>query len=290
LPIAHSLGIELKLNEAKPGTALPKGLATGFACSVDDEPLGIYLDDISTNVVLEALVPGGSPQAIRVVGEYLARRLLVSLESSWSGPESAVVRFESERHPFELEPQGVVKLSFEIQRNVATVWVAMGRSLVDRLDSLWRRQIRSASRMSEGQGDVHLEIAQIAVPPATLVDYLKPGSVIDLETPVSDAVVVHFAGKPYMPGRLGEVQGKLGFEILPGPVPSTSIPEGTTRLSVASAIFRMEGAQMSELSQPGAAWDTGISLGDVVAVVINGGKVAEARLCVFEGRLAISIL
>ncbi len=290
LPLAHSLGIDFRLTEAKPGLALPKGLATAFACSVDDEPLGIFLDDVATNVVLEALIPGGSPQANRVVGEYLARRLLVSLESSWSGPESSVVRFESERSPFDIDPQGVVKLSFEIQRNPASVWLALGKGLVDRLDSLWRRQVRSVSRLAESEGDVHLELAQLAVPPAMLVDYLKPGSVIDLEVPASDQVVIRFAGKPFLPGRLGDIQGRIGVEVLSGPVPPSSIPEGTTRLSVASAIFKMEGTQMAELSQPGAAWDTGVSLGDVVAVVINGEKVADARLCLFEGRLAISVL
>lgn len=289
LPLAHSLGAEFRVLEVKPGLLLPKGLATGFACSVDAEPLGIFLDDVSTNVVLEALIPGGSPQAARVVAEYLARRLLVSLESSWSGPESSVVRFESERSPFEVEPHGVVKLQFEVQRSSATVWLALGKGLVDRLDSLWRRQVRSVSRIAESEGDVHLELAQLAVPPAALVDYLKSGSVIDLEVPATDQVIIRYAGRPMFLGRLGDVQGRIGVEVLPGSVPPSSVPDGTTRLSVASAIFKMEGSQVAELSQPGACWDTGVSLGDVVAVVINGEKVAEARLCLFEGRLAISV-
>jgi flagellar motor switch/type III secretory pathway protein FliN len=290
LPLAHSLGVDFKMLEVKPALSLPKGLATGFYCSVDDEALGIFLDDISAGVVLEAVVPGGSSEASGVVAEYLARRLLVSLESSWSGPESSVVRFESEKDAFTIDPAGVVKINVEVQRSNCAIWLALGKSLVERLDSLWRRQIRSGSRANEGEGDVHLEIAQLAVPPAMLVDYLKPGSVVDLEVPITDQVIIRFAGKPWMPGRLCDIQGRLGFEVVPGPLPANSLPEGTTRLSVAAAVFRMDGMQMAELSQSGAFWDTGVVANDTVAVVINGEKVAEATLCTFEGRFAITIL
>jgi len=276
--------------EVKPGLSLPKGLEAGFYCSVDDEALGIFLDDISAGVILEAVVPGGGAEASKVVAEYLARRLLVSLESSWSGPESSVVRFESERDAFSIDPAGVVKISVEVQRSNCNVWLALGRSLVDRLDSLWRRQIRSGARTAEGEGDVHLELAQLAVPPAMLVDYLKPGSVVDLEVPITDQVIIRFGGRPWMPGRLCDVQGRLGFEVVPGPLPASSLPDGTTRLTVAAGVFRMDGMQMAELSQSGAVWDTGSVASDTVAVIINGEKVAEATLCTFEGRFAITIL
>ena len=69
------------------------------------------------------------------------------------------------------------------------------------------------------------------------------------------------------------------------------VPVATLKsCSVAAAVFRMDGHQMAELAQPQAAWDTGITLSDVVSVVINGEKVAEAHLCTFEGRYAITIL
>lgn len=289
LPLAHSLGVEIKMVEAKPLLAMPKGCPNGYACTVDDEPLGIFLDEASSAIILEAVCPGASAQASGVVGEYLARRLLSSLVSSWSGPESSVVRFETEMDPFQIHGVGAVKVTIEVNTHHCTIWVVLGKLLADRLDALWRGQIRSASRQAEGEQQVHLEVAQLAVPPAMLVDYLRTGTVIDLEMPMTDMLALRVGGRPWLPARMCRIGNSLGFEVVAGPVSASSLPDGTTRLSIEFGVLSFESSQLLEVGQVGAFWDTGLALSDKVQMAINGEKVAEARLCAFEGRFAITV-
>ncbi len=289
LPLAHSLGVEVKVTEVKPVLAVPRNLKVGFAGSVDDEPIGVFTDEVSLETILEAFSPGISPQASMLVAEYAARRFLTSLALSWSGPEASVVRFESEKDPQKIAATGAVKFGCEINGGAVTVWLAMGKLLTERLDGLWRRQIRSATKVGEGGIEVRMEIAQLAVPPSMLVDYMKVGSVIDLEVPSSDIITLRHSGKGWLPARLCAVGGNLGFEVVSGPIAPQALPEGTTRVAIEFGVTQFESAMLLEMAQVGAMWDTGLPLSDKVILSINGEKVGDARLCLFEGRFAITV-
>lgn len=289
LPLGHSLGVEIKITEVKPVITPPRGLEYGFAGRVDDEPVAILIDADSARVILEAVSPGSTESASGVVMEYMARRLLSSLGLSWSGPESSVVQFDSELDPQSVSTAGAIKLAVLVNSNACVVWIALGRRMVERLDGLWRRQVQSTTKSSGAPSDVHIEIAQLAVPPAMLVDYMRAGTVIDLEVFVSDMVVLRLGNKPWLPARLADVNGRLGFEIVPGPVASAPLPDGTTRLSIEFGKVLFEPATIAEMSQIGSTWESDITLSDQVHMVINGERVAAATLCLYEGRFAISV-
>ncbi|RMG42586.1 MAG: hypothetical protein D6719_06105 [Candidatus Dadabacteria bacterium] len=290
LPLAHSLGIEVRIRETKPVLSAPAGLDTAFAATVDDEPLGLFMDASSTRVLLDAVVPGASSQASDVVLEYLARRFISSLAITWSGPESSVVLFDSEINPRAIREAGAVKVTIEVNGNRIVLWLALGRVLVERLDGLWRRQVQSVSRLPHAEKLVRIGIAQLAVPPAMLGDYLKSGTIVDLEVPVSDTVVLRTEGTDWLPARLCEVDGKFGVEVVTGPVSPSSLPEGTTRLAIELGTENIPAGVSAELSQVGAIWQTAIPVADRVQLVINDEKVGEARLCVYQGRFAINVI
>ena len=289
MPLAHSLGLTVKVSEVKAMSSLPADAVTTFVCSVDEEPLGIILDESSTSALLDAVVPGALPAARSVVAEYIARRLLTSLAASWSGPESSVVRFESEMNPDRVRGVASIKVAVKVNSDLCALWIVLGPQLADRLDGLWRRQLRSSARQASGRQELRMELVELAVPPTMLVDYLNPGSLIDLETPIGDTVTLRLGNKPWMTARLFEVNGNLGFEVLPGPVAPLVLPEGTTRLAVEFGVVEIDSAVVQELAQPGACWDTGLSLSDRVQMVINNERVADARLCCFQGRFAVNV-
>lgn len=135
-----------------------------------------------------------------------------------------------------------------------------------------------------------VEVAQLGVPPQTLSDYLKPGTVIDLEVKASEAVTVRVGGKAWMPGRMVNVEGFFGCEIIPGVLSGPVVPEGTTRLSVELGSVQMEANQLPEFGQSGSVLISQTPVGDTVNLVINQEVVAKARLCVYEGRFAIEVL
>ncbi len=100
LPLAHSLGIELRIVEVQPFMGVPRGLDHGYCATVDGEAMAILLDIASAKVLRDAFVPGAPDSSHPVMIEYLARRLLSSLALSWSGPQASAVRFGDEGADF----------------------------------------------------------------------------------------------------------------------------------------------------------------------------------------------
>jgi hypothetical protein len=169
------------------------------------------------------------------------------------------------------------------------VWVMLGRFMLDRLDGLWRRQIKSTIKGAEDTSDLFIEIAQLAVPPSMLADYVRPGTAVDLEIPLSDVVSVRTRSKAILPGRLKISGGRYCVETFPGQPYQQSIPDGTTRLSVCCGVTTVDAATIAEISQSQAIWETGLNVSDRAALVVNGEKVAEAQLMEYEGRFAIQV-
>jgi hypothetical protein len=262
----------------------------GYVASIDDEPLAIYLDPDSTNVLMETVIPGGSSESRSVVSEYFSRRFVTTLARSWSGPESSEVRFESEMSPESVRYVAAIKFVFTINGQHCTVWLLAGKILVDRMDGLWRRQLHAASREGEGGGVFHLEVAHLTVPPSMLSDYVKSGTTIDLEVVISDQITLVSGGKPWMPARMCSIDGAIGMEIVSGAFPQAEVPEGTTRLSIEFGSVELDAQQISELSQIGAIWNSGIPLGQPVEMRVNEELVARATLSTYEGRFAITVL
>jgi len=260
LPLAHSLGLELKILEVKPLMNYPVGLEVGYAASVDDEPLAIFMESEAAADLFQMLIPGSGEKSRGVLMEYLARRLLGSLALSWSGPESSVVQFDSEMKPDEVRFLGSVKIIVSISGKNFPVWISAGKILLEKLDGLWRRQLQSAVKADDNQSELHLEVARLAIPPSKLSDYLQSNTMVDLEVPVSDRVVLLKNGSSWLSARLCNVEGKLAFEISGEQVQSPILPEGTTCLSVELARIKLTNNQLSELSQNGAIWNTGIEL------------------------------
>lgn len=290
LPLAHSLGVEMRVTEVKPVLQLPANFDVAFGGTVDGETLGMFCDLNSKAVLLSCVVPSALPAASEIVMEYLARRFLGSLAMSWTGPESSVVQFDTEVDPRSADYCAGVRLSGNANGNPFTVWVGLGKVLVDRLDGLWRRQIQSSARTTDNQAAaVWIEIGQLAVPPTMLGDYLRSGTVIDLEAAVGDQVTLRQGSKAWMGARIANADGMFGIETLPGPVQAPILPEGTTRLAICLGSITLDAGGLAELSQPGAMYVTNISTTDLVQLVINNEVVGQATLCSYQGRFAITV-
>lgn len=289
LPLTHSLSLDLKVTEVRPLATIPSGLEFGFSGSVDSEPLAIMIDQAASRAVRDALLPGMGGAAGDVVLEYAARRLLSSLALSWTGPESSQVQYEPESDPRQIRPYAGIRISLSLNGAPATIYLALGKILVEKLDGLWRRQIQSTIKGGANGDEARIECAQLTVPPAMLSEYLRSGAIIDLETPISDSIVLRLGGRGWLSGRLCAVGDKLGVEVSAAPPISPGVPEGTTRLAIEFGSLGLSGAAMAELSQPGAVLETDIILSDRVNLIISGERVGGASLCVYEGRFAIVV-
>jgi len=289
IPLAHSLGIDLKILEVVPQMHLPENPGIGYSATVDGEPMSIFMDKEDSKILTDIMLPESSREAGDLMLEYMARRFVSSLALSWTSPESSEVKFDSERDPHQVACAGAIKIIVSVNHSQCIVWLGLGRILVEGLDRLWRRQIHSAALDGPDEVDVSLEVAELAVPPSMLVEYTKSGTVIDLETLISDSLLLRIDGKPWMPARLCNIDGKFGFEITEGAASARSVPEGATRISFELGRITVKGQVASELTQKGAIYQTDLPLNDEVDIVINSKKVKKAVLCNFEGKFAVSV-
>ncbi len=289
LPLGHSLGVEFKCQEVKPTLELPADFSNGFVASIDDEPLAIVFDAESAQLLSSGLTPGANAIARKVGLEYIARRILGSLNMSWSGSENSAVQFESDMDPRTIRPVAAVKLVFVIDNKPCTAWFLLGKLAVERFDGLWRKQINANQRAKDEQSQLDIELGFLTLPPTMLGGYLKPGTEIDLETPVSNNVNFLLNGDPWCEGLLLRTAENFVISVAADEELSNESPEGTVRFSVVLGGVKVNQGLLNEIAQPGAYLDTKLALGDQVQLMVRGEVVGTARLKVYEHRLAIKV-
>ena len=180
-PLIQSFSIDCKVIEVTPHLKMPRGLSFAFGASLDGEPVGFFLDDVSTKQIISCCVQDASPQAGSVFIEYLMRRLFSTLTSSWSGPSFTDATFDPDLNIREISFIGAVKIGFRLNNQQCSVWIGLSDVLVTQFDSLWRKQMAASGvKHQTPVSEIRLEIAQLGVPPASLSDYVKPKTVIDL--------------------------------------------------------------------------------------------------------------
>ena len=292
LLMQHGVGFEAKIVEVKPHISVPAGIENSFIGTINSEPIAVLFDELASQLIVDEILPGGEKESAEVLLEYLARRLLTTLSMSWSGGEGSIFTFERDLNYKDLVVAGAIKVIVSINSTQFNIWVALGEKLVEQFDGLWRRQLRSSNRLvsSPGAARVTLELVQLGVPSQMLSDYLNPGTVVDLELPVTENVSLRLNGRPWVNGRIMNVGGKLGCEILSSPATVGNSAEGTTKLSIEFGSFEINGDLVNEFSQPGAILTTDLEPSNQVGLFVNDEKMAIANLGVFEGRFAITVV
>jgi flagellar motor switch/type III secretory pathway protein FliN len=290
-PLVSSLGCEVRVVEIKPSLALPDTSSLCFRAALDREPIVVAIDSQSAQKIAEEIVPRiGQGAHAQLILEYIAQRFVAVLGMCQIASESAGVKYEGRCDPRDVPIVASVKLTVSVHSTPCTIMVGLGQELVERMDKLWRRQVHSSSRNSTVEGQLRFELAQLGVPPQMLSEYLTKGTVIDLETRVSDAVTLRLGHKLFMAARMVEVGGKLACQTIQGVPANVTIPEGTSRLSIEIASLPVDAALVAELSQVGAVISSDAAVSDSVSLSINQERVAEARLCVYQGRYAVEVV
>ena len=289
IPLVHSLGVELSVVEVEPIIEARHNSEYAYIGSIDDEPLCVFFDDGSVSHIIEAVVPQAGAKARGVVLEYLAMRLITSLALSWSGPESSLVRFEPDMDPHRVRGVGGVRLKLMINGNPVTVVIIVGKIMLEKMDSLWRKQLHNKLTEEAKPFSAMVEVAHLTVPPTMLSNYVKSGMSYDLETLVSDSVTILANNKPWIQSKLSIVDGNFCIETQNPKLQKDKLPTGTTRLSFVLGSLEIDPKMAVELKQVGAALNTEIPVSDKIAVMVNGEKVADATLRSYQGNFAVSV-
>ncbi len=290
LTLTHTLGVEVKILGVEPLLSVPSALDLCFVGQLADEEIGVAADRQSLIALMEACIPGGRDLAQGVVIEYLARRFLTSLMLAWGGPQTSNFMFQGVKQIGELSAVGAVVLKMSLSGIQCSVVVLLGQKTVDYLDGIWRRQVRSSAGKMKAPGEISIELAQLAVKPSSILDYTRSGTVVDLEVPVSDNVTLRFPEGGSLLAKLRRADQEFVLESAAGAPPNFVLPEGTTRLSIQLGTARIDSSfELSEFVQPGAMLKTDIIISNNASLVVNNEKVAQAKLCLYENRFAISV-
>ena len=288
MPLAHSLGVSCKVTGVIPVVSVPKSSGARFEFLFDNEPGQILFDDESQDKIVSALAPGSKTSAHSIVLEYIARRLIASLSISWSGHGSSAAKFvgvgESNQH------NAAIKLTLSINSNPVTLWICLGTRAVEKLDSLWRKQvISSVSRIAE-QEEMRVMIQELAVPRDTLANYSTPGVLIDLEKEISDLVTIDLGADRFIPARLARLHDHFVIESVPGTISSPAIDPNNVRVRVELLSAKVPGSFIPEMSQIGAMYGTGVTVSNSVTLSVGQSSFASGLLQEYQGRFVMQIV
>jgi flagellar motor switch/type III secretory pathway protein FliN len=296
LPLFHTLALDVFLQNYQKTFEYPENLSHAAIVEVDGERAFLGFDDESRQIISQFIIPGCSEATGEILLDYLQRRLLSTLEKSWSGREPLRCYSLSLDNDQTVELAATVGLNLEIAGEPCLVWFGMGPRLLEKLNSSWRSNLYQEKEGYTGNvhsDEIHsisIEVAELAVPPAMLIDYVRSGTVIDLEIPVSTEVRLRSDGKPWMEGNLCRFQDRIAVEITSTRGSHVKFPEGTTRLCVEIAQTELDQEGMIEHAQVGAVLLTETLLDSRACLIVSGENVATAMLGEVNGNFAVRIL
>lgn len=296
LPLFHGLGIEVRQVSVSTSFDFPEDLDRITPLELDGEIGVIGMDARTESLIVQSIAPGSTELGADVVVEYIERRLISTLAKSWSGDGDFNCYYISPERAESAGVVGVIKLSVQLNNGQGVMWFGVGPRTLERLDILWRERISSFSPadttvpLSDELHTISVELAELAVPPAMLIDYMRSGTVIDIGIPVSQLVSLRLDGEPWAQGRLCRFNGRFAVQIASLNPPQLAAPEATTRVQVEIARAVLDRQGVIEHSQLGAYLLTGTGISATALMLISGENVASALIGEIDGQFALNVL
>lgn len=290
-PFLAEIGLDIKILSTRQSLKPPGG---GSIPSFEFEILGGSAVLYMPPEILEYVQLDGFGQlnekAKRVFVEYLFRRFLASLNSCCK-IEQFKCMFRSGSGD-RINATSSIEIVLNLQGKNTSIWFGLSQDVLEGIDQLLRDHVRSRSAKAQASSalkGISMEICQLAVPPASLIDYIRPGTVIDLQRQVDRNIQLVKNGEPWLEGELLNCQGLFVARVnnlRPG---TPEIASGMSRLTVELASFEMDGAACLESEMIGALINSAQSLTSNVALKVNGERIAKAQLAVADGHFVIKV-
>ncbi len=292
----HSLGVEVRVLGIRKALDFPQDLPVIHVVEVNGEHTIVGTDDSTMHALADAVVPSSRGTVSELAVEYLYRRFLATLSKCWTGGDSLTCLAVDAEQVEEVEVVGSLGLRLDVSGVQGVVWFGIGPRLLEKLDGQWKQRIRSNSsspandRASDTVHAVSVQIAELTVPPAMLIDYIRSGTIVDLEIPVSSRVSLLLDGAPWADGELKQFNGMFAVEIRSAV--RGGLPANTSSSAVRVELARadLEVRSVPEYEQQGAILLTSRSIAPNASLVIGDETVAKVRIGQIDGRFALNVL
>lgn len=230
--------------------------------------------------------------------DYLCRRLLNSLELSWSGPELTPKFYYSKifdnnnltslTKDFNFISK--VKVNFNLNSKSQEFNIYFGTTITDILHNLWLKQLRSRTSQNLRSGDIGVEIGSVFIDSSDVGNSLKSGALHKIEKRSLDEVFLLYERRPWLPAKLYDFNGKFAVKIRAGSSSLENSKKNLIRLSFEIANVTLDSMEVLELNQRGAFLETEQAFGALVTIRVNGEVLGKGEILMVNGSLAVKVV
>ncbi|OVE79645.1 hypothetical protein BVY02_02625, partial [bacterium J17] len=149
-PLFHVLGVQTSLVSTAQKLDFPDGLERLSVFEIEGERGVLGADNGTCNALVAAVAEseGLESQKSEIVLEYLERRLLSSVSSSWTGDGDLQFSYIPDGLPADVNISGVVSLQFKLQDTPCTLWFGLGPRAVENVDANCRSTLSGENSSS----------------------------------------------------------------------------------------------------------------------------------------------
>lgn len=296
LPLSRTLGLDCKLLSCEARFEAPEKVTRVFSFEANDERNYFSFLDNSEELLAASVVPQIEQVGAEMVLEYLERRLLSSLSLCWRGGEELHCVYGGQSAPETMSGSAFVYLQYSIGGSPLSVCFGVGSKLLDTIDrSVRMNLVREAQQLdghvvSDQLHSISIEIAELAVPPAMLIDYIRSGTVVDLQVPKSNKVLLRVDGELWAEGTLGIFDDSYAVTITSTNPTEQSFADGTTKVRVELAQAELDDSGLITHQQVGAVLLCDSPARPQASLIISGENVARAVVGTIAEGFAVEVL
>ena len=295
LPLFLTLDANVQITGLSTHLSSPPELEFEAELAFDDEPATLGFSADTCQLLAGTIFSEHTEHGLDVLCEYVARRFVSTVSKSLTYQSELSFKFVSPDSQLEERPVGTMKISLQINGQSADVFLGLGTRAVEYVDSAWRRYItrRTASRGFQYSDQLHtvsIELAELSVEPSVLIDYVRSGTVIELDTPIDSPVLVRLNEVPWFRGTLALFRGCYVVKVAELDCKQTEAEDGKTRVRVELARFQIDQEGVIEGQQIGAMLASRVTAGASANLLIGGEQVAITSIHENSGRFSLTVL
>ena len=278
---------------AVPSLDFPDGLSRVVPFQVDNELVVIGMDDKTCSLIGSVISDYNESNWIDIVLEYFERRLVATLGKTWVTKEPVKFIYLGAKVSETVEVVGSICLSFGLGGEEGHIWFGMGPAVTDRVDLYWKEKLNESDQSTAQLSDrveFSVQIGELLVPHSHVTDYLRPGTVIDIEQKNSSSVRILKNNEFFALGTLYSFNGRFAVRIDSFEHDLSNADTWTTRIGIELCSNSITSNQLGQYRQKGAFMLTGTQLDEGVYLKIAGEDSAYGRLGLFEDNLVVTII
>ena len=230
------------------------------------------------------MFPNCSENASEIIIEYLERRLLSVVKKTWAGKQGVNCYYISSDKDADVEVIGSIHCQLQINSRPISIWFGIGVRVLSILDQFWLDTVTSKLSkdkrefIQDKDNSVIIEVAELSVPPADLIDYTRSGTLIDLEIPLSSNVNLRMNNGLWLEGKLLCNNSCYAIEVIGSKPKAKKHKKGNTKVQIVLSQFDVDKKTAIIHEQIGSIIQTKTQLNSNAVMFVGGEQVASGLL------------